>query len=165
MATIGTHSGSFQADEALGVWMLKRLPLYKDSPVIRSRDTEVLKPLTIVIDVAGRYEHDILRYDHHQRGFFETFDGQNKDFKDGGRPDVTGPETATGKFKTKLSAAGLVYKHYGREVISALHPAMAKDPDALEWVFDKMYKDFMEGLDADDNGIGTLHILACCCTH
>ena len=42
---------------------------------------------------------------------------------------ATGPESATGKFKTKLSASGLVYKHYGREILCALYPALA---DALE---------------------------------
>ena len=153
MATIGTHSGAFQADEALGVYMLKTLPQYRDAQVIRSRDLEVLKPLTIVIDVGGSYSHDQLRYDHHQRGFFETFDGENVAAKDGGRPDVTGPETATGVYKTKLSASGLVYKHYGREIIGGLHPHLRANADALEWVYNKMYKDFMEGLDADDNGI------------
>lgn len=113
---IGTHSGAFQADEALGVWMLRRLDQYRDAKVVRSRDLEVLKPLDIVIDVGGEYDHAALRYDHHQRGFFETFDGE---------PGVAkGPEDATGEFKTKLSASGLVYKHYGREIIGALYPAL-----------------------------------------
>lgn len=152
-ATIGTHSGAFQSDEALGVWMLRQLPAYKDASLTRSRDTKVLEPLTIVIDVAGLYDHEKLRYDHHQRGFFETFDGANSTFRDGGNPDVTGPETATGEFKTKLSAAGLVYKHYGKELLTQLYPALATDEVALAWVFRKMYKDFMEGLDANDNGI------------
>ena len=143
MATIGTHSGAFQADEALGVWLLRQLPQYESAPLIRSRDMEKLKPLTIVIDVAGTYDHDLLRYDHHQRGFFETFDGENKAAKDGGRPDVTGPETATGEFKTKLSASGLVYKHYGREVLIRLHPSLSANPDALDWVYRKMYDDVM----------------------
>jgi len=153
MTSIGTHSGAFQADEALGVWLLRRLPQYKSASLTRSRDPDVLKPLTIVIDVAGLYDHDQLRYDHHQRGFFETFDGENKAARDGGRPDVTGPESATGVFKTKLSASGLVYKHYGREILCALHPTLRSSPDALEWVYTKMYRDFMEGLDANDNGI------------
>ncbi|KOO30043.1 gamm1 protein [Chrysochromulina tobinii] len=153
MATIGTHSGAFQADEALGVWLLRQLPQYESAPLIRSRDMEKLKPLTIVIDVAGTYDHDLLRYDHHQRGFFETFDGENKAAKDGGRPDVTGPETATGEFKTKLSASGLVYKHYGREVLIRLHPSLSANPDALDWVYRKMYEDFMEAIDGNDNGI------------
>ena len=153
MASIGTHSGAFQADEALGVYMLRQLPQYKQAALVRSRDPEVLKPLTIVIDVGGLYDHAQLRYDHHQRGFFETFDGENQASKDGGRPDVTGPETATGAFKTKLSASGLIYKHYGREIICALHPSLASSPDALEWVYVKMYKEFMEAIDGNDNGI------------
>jgi len=151
--TMGTHSGAFQADEALGIYLLRKLPEYREAALVRSRDNEVLKPLTIVIDVAGLYDHGKLRYDHHQRGFFETFDGDNPACCDGGRPDVTGRETATGAFKTKLSASGLVYKHYGREIICALHPSLRGAPDALEWVYVKMYKDFMEGIDANDNGI------------
>jgi uncharacterized UPF0160 family protein len=50
---IGTHSGSFHADEALGCWMLKSLPQYADAEIVRSRDPEVLKDLDIVIDVGG----------------------------------------------------------------------------------------------------------------
>jgi len=153
MTSIGTHSGAFQCDEALGVWLLRRLPRFAESALIRSRDTARLAPLTIVIDVAGEYDHARLRYDHHQRGFFETFDGENDLARDGGRPDVTGPDSATGAFKTKLSASGLVYKHYGREILCALHPALCDAPDALAWVYTKMYKDFMEGIDAIDNGI------------
>jgi len=133
--------------------MLRQLPQYASAPLTRSRDVKVLEPLTIVIDVAGKYEHDILRYDHHQRGFFETFDGENKAAKDGGRPDVTGPESATGEFKTKLSASGLVYKHYGRDILIHLHPTLRANPDALEWVYRKMYEDFMEAIDGNDNGI------------
>ena len=32
---IGTHDGSFHCDEALAISMLKLLPEYKDSPVLR----------------------------------------------------------------------------------------------------------------------------------
>ena len=145
MTTIGTHSGAFQADEALGVWLLRQLPQYANATLVRSRDPEKLAPLTIVIDVAGVYDHEKLRYDHHQRGFFETFDG-----KPGA---ATGPENATGVYKTKLSASGLVYKHYGRDILAALHPALRDKPEELEWVYQRLYKEFMEGLDANDNGI------------
>ena len=70
--TIGTHSGTFQADEALGVWMLRTMPEYKNSELVRSRDKKVLDPLDIVIDVGGEYVHGKKRYDHHQRGFDEV---------------------------------------------------------------------------------------------
>lgn len=51
---IGTHSGTFQADEAMGVWLLRQLPEYYQSNVVRSRDLEVLNKLDIVLDV-GEY--------------------------------------------------------------------------------------------------------------
>ena len=41
MASIGTHSGAFQADEALGVYMLRQLPQYQQAALVRSRDPEV----------------------------------------------------------------------------------------------------------------------------
>lgn len=52
---IGTHSGTFQADEALGVWLLRQLPTYHQSKVVRTRDEQILKDLDIVIDVGGIY--------------------------------------------------------------------------------------------------------------
>ena len=89
---IGTHSGSFQADEAMGVWMLRQVPDYRNAKVVRSRDTAILQDLDIVIDVGGIYDHDQKRYDHHQRGYEEYFDEGDADGK--GRC-------------TKLSASGL----------------------------------------------------------
>lgn len=53
---IGTHSGTFQADEALGVWLLRQLPTYHQSKVVRTRDEQVLKDLDVVIDVGGVYD-------------------------------------------------------------------------------------------------------------
>lgn len=120
--SIGTHSGSFQADEALGVWMLRRLSRFggPTAIVVRTRDPAKLEPLPVVIDVGGVYDHDKFRYDHHQRGFSETLGGG---------------------FSTKLSASGLVYKHWGRDVICALHPQLKRGtPDLLEWVYKKQYK-------------------------
>ena len=142
-ATIGTHSGAFQADEALGVWLLRQLTPYANAPLTRTRDPATLDALTIVIDVGGTYDHGKLRYDHHQRGFFETVDGTVG--------EAQGPEQATGRFKTKLSASGLVYKHYGRQIIKVLHPKL--EANALEWCYAQHYKSFMEALDAIDNGI------------
>ena len=34
-AKIGTHNGHFHCDEVLAVFMLKQLPKYKESPIIR----------------------------------------------------------------------------------------------------------------------------------
>lgn len=140
---MGTHSGHFQCDEALGIWLLRRLPKWTDATLTRSRDPEVLAPLDIVIDVGGSYDPAAERYDHHQRGFFETFDG-----------DIgvaTCAAEATGRFKTKLSATGLVYKHYGREILQAICPVL--EGPRLEAVYVKLYEDMIEAVDAIDNGI------------
>lgn len=144
--TMGTHSGTFQCDEALGIWMLRQLPRWASARLVRSRDQAVLETLDIVIDVGGTYNLEALRFDHHQRGFFETFDGEPG--------AATKPDEATGAFKTKLSACGLVYKHYGRELLSVLRPDLGGVGGArLEAVYVKLYKDMIEALDAIDNGI------------
>ena len=133
---IGTHSGSFQADEAMGVWLLRQLPDYRRSTVVRSRDAATLDPLDIVIDVGGVYDHASLRYDHHQRDYDERFDA--------------GKKNSSGRV-TKLSASGLVYRHYGQQVLQEFYPAL---PAPLVSVaYTKIYDKLMEALDAIDTGV------------
>ncbi len=50
---IGTHSGTFHCDEALGCWMLRQTAKFRDAEIVRTRDPEVLKDLDVVIDVGG----------------------------------------------------------------------------------------------------------------
>ncbi|CAG8565773.1 719_t:CDS:10 [Ambispora leptoticha] len=119
------------SDEALAVFMLRQTQTYKDSTIIRTRDQQKLDECDIVVDVGGVYDPEKNRYDHHQRGFFETFSPQHS---------------------IKLSSAGLIYKHFGKEIIGTrlnLNPA---DPK-LELLYQKAYEDLIEGLDAQDNGI------------
>lgn len=52
MVTIGTHSGSFHCDEALGCWLLQHTDQFKDGQIVRSRDPEVLAQADIIIDGA-----------------------------------------------------------------------------------------------------------------
>jgi len=54
---------------------------------------------------------------------------------------------------TKLSAAGLVYLHYGKSVITQFYPFLSSDEDKLVTVYNKMYNSFMLPLDAIDNGV------------
>lgn len=143
--TIGTHSGVFHADDAMGCMLLREFTgKYRGASVVRSRDSEVLNKLDIVIDVGGVYDHNTARYDHHQKGFNETFNEKS---------DI------------KLSASGLVYKHYGKEVIeNAIHhlvdsgvvPATVKPKvtqEAIEEIYHDLYRTFFVTLDAIDNGI------------
>ncbi|KAL5482601.1 hypothetical protein ACEPAI_9195 [Sanghuangporus weigelae] len=129
--TIGTHNGTFHCDEALACFLLRWTSTYQDSTLVRTRDPKILDTCDIVVDVGGVYDHDNRHYDHHQRGFDAIF-GHG--------------------FATKLSSAGLIYKHYGKEIIaSRLHlPADSPEVDLL-WL--KLYKEFIEAIDAIDNGI------------
>ena len=83
--------------------------------MVRSRDPAVLEKCDIVIDVGGVYDHETLRYDHHQRGYDERFDLK------------VGKDGTSGERCTKLSASGLVYRHYGREVIKEYYPGLSED--------------------------------------
>ncbi|KAJ1957646.1 metal-dependent protein hydrolase [Linderina pennispora] len=129
--TIGTHSGTFHCDEALACYMLRQLPEYKDATITRSRDPATLDACDIVVDVGGVYDHENKRYDHHQRGFDEQF---------------------SEKFKTKLSSAGLIYKHYGKDVITAVLEGKVSEVEA-EILYQKLYEVMIEGIDGIDNGV------------
>lgn len=139
---IGTHSGHFHADEALAVWMLKTLPQFAGAEVVRSRDMSVLEGCDIVVDVGGKYEPPKF-YDHHQRGFETTFDSEHT--------------------TTKLSSAGLVYKHYGLDIVRGLltkiftscSPKKRKldIEDVVKAVYVEAYDTFIEPVDALDNGV------------
>ncbi len=140
---IATHSGTFQADEALGVFLLRQTTSYYQSPVVRSRDKEEFGKADIVIDVGGVYDHSKCLYDHHQRGYDERFDDKIKTDGEGSR--------IASKRCTKLSASGLVYRHYGKEVIQNLYPSLSEKE--LDLVYTKMYDTFMEAVDAVDTGV------------
>lgn len=130
MVKIGTHSGTFHADESLAVYMLKLLPQFKNAEVIRSRDNAVLEECDVIVDVTGKYD-GVKHFDHHQREFSEVF-GEG--------------------FNTKLSSAGLVYKHFGRDVISKVLSVEPTD-EVIDEIYLKVYKEFVEAIDANDNGI------------
>jgi len=112
------------------VHLLRLLPTYASSPLVRTRAPALLATCHTIVDVGGEYDAARHRFDHHQRGFAATFPG---------RP-------------TKLSAAGLVYTHLGRQIIASLTGLADSSPD-LDVLHRKMYTDFIEAFDANDNGI------------
>ncbi|PHH70633.1 hypothetical protein CDD82_7005 [Ophiocordyceps australis] len=130
---IGTHNGYFHADEALAVHMLRMLPTYQHSPVVRTRDAAVLATCHTVVDVGGEYDAERNRYDHHQRGFDVTF---------------------AGRTATKLSSAGLVFVHFGHAIIAQrMGEGVEQDAPQVGMVHQKLYQAFIEPLDAHDNGV------------
>ncbi|KAF9076337.1 metal-dependent protein hydrolase [Rhodocollybia butyracea] len=128
---IGTHNGTFHCDEALAVYLLRKTATYRNSEVKRSRDPAVLDTCDIVVDVGAVYDESKQRFDHHQRGFEEVFGWG---------------------FSTKLSSAGLIYKHFGKEIISN-HTQLPVEHPNVQTLWLKLYKEFIEAVDANDNGI------------
>ncbi|CEM23379.1 unnamed protein product [Vitrella brassicaformis CCMP3155] len=128
---IGTHDGVFHCDEVLACALLRLLPEYESAAVIRSRNPAYLDKAHTVVDVGGVYDAAARRFDHHQAGF----------------ADVLG-----GGFETKLSSAGLVYKHYGRRVIETIVGPQAAAA-AIDVMYKKIYQSFVEAIDGIDNGI------------
>ncbi|BGP56907.1 hypothetical protein JCM8202v2_004543 [Rhodotorula sphaerocarpa] len=126
-----THSGTFHADDALAASLLRVLPQFAQAEMRRSRDQKDWDEATVVFDVSGEYDADRLRFDHHQRGFEEVF-GHG--------------------FVTKLSSAGLIYKHFGQEILATLLQEPVSSP-TVQTLYLKMYQDFVEAFDAIDNGI------------
>ena len=53
---------------------------------------------------------------------------------------------------TKLSSAGLVYLHFGQRVISQILKTK-EDNDVTRKIYDKIYENFVQEIDAIDNGI------------
>jgi len=134
--TIGTHNGHFHCDEALACSMLKILDQYQDAEIVRTRDPKVLNTCSIVVDVGAVYDHDQNRYDHHQKSFNHSMNSLDKNKK----------------WTIKLSSAGLVYFHYGRDIIAKLL-GTSKNDKLTEKVFEKVYEGFIQEIDAIDNGV------------
>ncbi|KEH16025.1 metal-dependent protein hydrolase, partial [Medicago truncatula] len=84
----------------------------------------VLEGLDAVLDVGGVYDPSRDRYDHHQKGFEEVF-GHG--------------------FSTKLSSAGLVYKHFGKEII-ANELKVDEEHQNVHYIYLAVYRSFMEYL-------------------
>lgn len=111
--------------------MIRLTDKFSNAEIVRTRDPQVLEGLDAVLDVGGVYDPSQDWYDHHQKGFQEVF-GYG--------------------FTTKLSSAGLVYKHFGKEIIAKELQVDERHPD-VHRLFLAIYKSFMEAIDAVDNGI------------
>lgn len=72
------------------------------------------------------------------------------------------PATAAGgeqPVRIKLSSAGLVYKYFGKEILASIinevWPDIAKTLNEadIEKIYQKLYKNFVQEIDAKDNGV------------
>ncbi|NWV34621.1 MYG1 protein, partial [Grantiella picta] len=108
----------------------------QDAEIVRTRDPQLLAQCDVLVDVGGEYDPRRHRYDHHQRSFRVSMGSL--------RPDKP--------WSTRLSSAGLVYGHFGPEILAGLL-GQPEDAPEVTTLFDKLYENFVEEIDAIDNGI------------
>lgn len=122
--TIGTHNGIFHSDELLACAILCLIHSNESVQILRTRDSEQLMECTICVDVGGG------DFDHHQ-----------KDFNTMRNTGI------------KYASAGLVWKHYGKQLISLFlekyFPRIQCDTDSIFETFDAS---FITLVDCEDNG-------------
>lgn len=123
--------------------LLLKTNTYQDCQIVRTRTEEILKSLDIVVDVGDVYDSMQNKFDHHQLSFKDTW--------------------ATGQFKgpgmkydkIKLSASGLVFKHFGKEVITNCmknNYNKSMISQEIEYIWHKLYRNLFQEIDALDNG-------------
>jgi uncharacterized UPF0160 family protein len=64
--SVGTHDGTFHADEVTACALLILFDLIDKDKIIRTRDPQLLSQREFVCDVGGIYEPSSKRFDHHQ---------------------------------------------------------------------------------------------------
>jgi uncharacterized UPF0160 family protein len=67
--SVGTHDGTFHADEVTACALLWVFDLIDPQEIVRSRDLTVLGRCEYVCDVGGIYNPAKKRFDHHQVGY------------------------------------------------------------------------------------------------
>jgi uncharacterized UPF0160 family protein len=131
-STIVVHDGRFHADDALAVYLLRQHPQFSHAKVIRTRDAGIIETADVVCDCGGIYDHECLRYDHHQTSFDFRFPGGS----------------------VNCASCGLVYFHYGREILDTLIRQKFGSVDVdIDELWEHFYHLFVESIDGLDNGI------------
>lgn len=122
ISVIATHNGPFHADDVLAVAALRILN--PGAKVIRTRNPELMATADIRVDVGGVYDPDNMTLDHH--------------FKD----------SPVGPLGVRLSSAGMVWLHFGEQIVQALGVSL----ENAKAVTDEVYKSLVAAVDAGDNG-------------
>lgn len=139
---IQTHNGKIHADETVAIALLINYYNKKnyEVTVLRSRDPAYFYDSDILVDVGGIYDPDNFRFDHHQSDFHEKW---------------------TENSETHLSSAGLIWRHYGKEIVEMYLDANSNEFDCDENYNDEIiteivnliYEKLFLEIDANDNGI------------
>lgn len=139
---IQTHNGRLHSDECAAVALLTNYYARKNIgvSVLRSRDPSKFEESDILVDVGGVYDPELLKFDHHQPSFKEIWDS---------------------KSSTPLSAAGLIWRHFGQEIVEMYLTANSEQydysqnhtEDTILDLTNIIYHKLIEEIDANDNGV------------
>ncbi len=141
--TIQTHDKRFHADDVGAVSLLTSYYNQKETKVhlIRSRNKGLLDTSDVVVDVGGIYDSTNHRYDHHQADCDETF---------------------SDSCKIPMSSIGMVWKHYGQELLQLYIQSQADFnviegwTDHIESLHNDVYIKIIQEIDAHDNGVSMI---------
>jgi uncharacterized UPF0160 family protein len=141
---IVTHNGKIHSDEVSAVALLSSYFSNKgiEVSVLRTRNSDKFLETDCLVDVGGEYDNTRYRYDHHQSDFNEIWPG----------------------FNIPLSSAGLIWKHYGKEIVEMYLSNNAEQYDhgfnysetTIEELVNMIYEKLIYDIDANDNGISLL---------
>ncbi|KAH7816529.1 putative GAMM1 protein [Monocercomonoides exilis] len=53
----------------------------------------------------------------------------------------------------KMAASGLIYRHFGKRLLTTIYPNLAEDEFSLNIAYNKLYSRLIKEVDAEDNGI------------
>jgi uncharacterized UPF0160 family protein len=70
--SLGTHDGTFHADEVTACALLLVCNLIDKEKIVRSRDDVALGSCEYICDVGGIYDPSLKRFDHHQKEYSGT---------------------------------------------------------------------------------------------
>lgn len=118
-----THDGKFQTDEVLAIALISFM--YPNFDLTRSRKQNI-EDFEWVVDVGGIYDPTRNLYDHHQKGYHETWN-----------------ENTT----TLLSSSGLVFRDNWENILTSLNIENPTYEEATS-----LYFYLFESIDRHDNG-------------
>ena len=140
--TIQTHNGKIHSDETVAISLLTNYFSRKniDVSVFRSRASECFPTSDILVDVGCIYDAKTFRFDHHQPSFNERW-------------NVDSP--------TPLSSTGLIWRHFGKQIVEMFLSANSEDfdfsenytEDTIGEIVDIIYNKIFLEIDANDNAI------------
>lgn len=135
---VAVHDGFMHADEVFSIAALKVL---FNVDIVRTRDKKLINLADIVLDVDDEYDHDKLKYDHHNPNFNVRHPVPKSIFPYG----------------PKLAAFGLIWLHYGTEVCARVWNNKYRDLSSLtETTINEaaQYVDrtLVTNIDMNDNG-------------